>query len=221
MPYYSQSLLSSDIMELMDELAKQYVLSFYDERLRMFGDRPEAVGWTPGGQILRYESLLEIGDMNGKRVLDFGCGKGDFYWYLKGRNIEVSYTGLDINERLIAVAKGKSQGVFFRVLDIEKEELGEEFDYILLCGVFNLKVHGIEETIRSTLRKLFDSCRIGLAFNALSAHDPEKDFQLHYVSPEDLLTFAVNNLSQFASVRQHRTAYDFTMFIYRKPNRCS
>ncbi|MCL4476181.1 MAG: class I SAM-dependent methyltransferase [Nitrospirae bacterium] len=203
----------------MDELAREYVISFYDNALKMFGDRPEAVRWTPKGQFSHYLSLLDIGGcIDGKNILDFGCGKGDFLTFLKEKNIKVQYTGVDINEKLIALAKEKNPDSTFRVFDLEKETLEEDFDYIFLCGVFNLRIQGIDETIRNSLKRLFGHCRLGIGFNALSSHNPKKDFELHYVSPEELFTFAVENLSPFVSLRHDRISYDFTLFIYRDAN---
>lgn len=202
----------------MDELARQYVISFYDRALQMFGDRPEALRWTSKGQILHYESLLDIGKIDGKKVLDFGCGKGDFCRFLEERDIHVHYTGFDINEKFIAMAREKNPGAFFRVLDIGRDTIDEDFDYIFLCGVFNLNFQGIDEMIRGTLRKLFDRCGTGLAFNALSSHNPKKDLELHYASPEDLFTFAIKCLTPFVSLRHDRLYYDFNMFLYRESN---
>lgn len=203
----------------MDELSKEYVISFFDKNLMLHGDRPEAVRWSSTGQILHYQSMLDIGNINGKKILDFGCGKGDFYQFLKDKNIYVEYHGYDINEKLIALAEQKYAETDFRVFDIDKDVLDEDFDYIFLCGVFNLKVERLDEMIKNTLIKLFKHCRIGLAFNALSAHNPERDFELHYTSPENMLGFAVKNLSPYVSLRHDRMNYDFTMFVYREINR--
>ena len=203
----------------MDDLAREYVNSFYTRSLRMFGDRPEAVRWTREGQLMRYRTLLDIGGaIGGSRVLDFGCGKGDFLSFLKERNIAVRYTGLDINENLIALAKQKNPDASFSVFDLEKDTLNEDFDYIFLCGVFNLKVQGIQETIRKTLTTLFPRCRRGMAFNGLSSLTPQKDFELHYLAPEEMLSFAVENLSPFVSLRHDRFSHDVTLFIYRHAN---
>jgi SAM-dependent methyltransferase len=205
----------------MDELSKEYVISFFDKNLMLHGDRPEAVRWSPTGQILHYQSMLDIGDINGKKILDFGCGKGDFYRFLKDKNIHIEYHGCDINGKLIALAKKKFPETDFRVFDIDKDVLNEEFDYVFLCGVFNLKVEGLDEMIKNTLTKLFKHCCIGLGFNALSVHNPKKDFELHYTSPEDMLGFAVKNLSPYISLRHDRMSYDFTMFVYKGTNKFS
>ena len=201
----------------MEELYKEYVISFFDKTLQLNGDRPEAVGWSQKGQQLRFKDLLGIdNDIRGKRVLDYGCGKGDLYQFLKDKNIPVSYTGFDINHNLISLAKSKFPEAEFRVFDIEEERLNEDFDYIFLCGVFNLKVAGIDETVRNVLKRLFERCNIALAFNALSDHCFNKDFQLHYVSPEKILEFALKELSPHACIKEGGNADDFTMFVYKK-----
>jgi SAM-dependent methyltransferase len=202
----------------MDELSKEYVISFFDANLMLHGDRPEAVRWTAPGQVRHYQAMLDIGDIGGARILDFGCGKGDFYQYLKDRGIAVEYTGVDINKKLISAARLKYPDGNFRVFDIDKDMPEAEFDYIFLCGVFNLKVEGLDEVIKDALKKLFAYCRVGLAFNALSAHNPKKDFELNYTSPEEMFTFAVKELSHCVSLRHDRMDYDYTMFVYRKIN---
>ncbi len=199
----------------MDELAKEYVISFFGRNLLLHGDRPEAVRWTAPGQLLHYQCLLDIGPLEGKKILDYGCGKGDFLRFLKDRGISVRYSGYDINEELISLAKQKYPDADFRVFDLDRDELHEDFDYIFLCGVFNLKVPGLDGTIRETLVRLYGRCREGLAYNGLSVHNPKKDFELHYVSPEEMFRFAVRDLSPHVSLRHDRIPYDFTMFVYR------
>lgn len=203
----------------MDELTKEYIISFFNKTLQMHGDRHDAVRWSSTGQIMHYQSLLDIGSIDGKKILDFGCGKGDFYRFLKDRNIDFKYSGFDINERLIALARQKYPDTDFRVFDIDIDILQEDFDYIFLCGVFNLKVEGLEETIKNTLIRLFEHCRIALAFNALSSHCTKKDFELYYVSPEEMFSFAVRNLSPYVSIRHDRMLYDFVMFVYKDINK--
>ena len=202
----------------MDELSKEYVLSFFSRTLRIYGDRPEALRWTPEGQRLRFRCLLDIaGDINGKKILDFGCGKGDFYHFLRERGTTVEYHGYDINENLIALARKKFPECNFRVFDIDRDILSEDFDYIFLCGVFNLKVQGLDDTVKTVLQNLFRRCRIAMAYNALSAHKSGKDYELYYHFPEELFRFAVTHLSPYLALRHDRIPYDFTLFIYRDP----
>ncbi len=201
----------------MESLYKEYVISFFDRELRMHGDRPEAVRWSPRGQALHYECLLDIDEnIEGSRVLDYGCGKGDLYQFLEERNISVDYTGFDINENLISLAKQKYPEAEFRVFDIEAEEMDGDFDYIFLCGVFNLKLKDLDKTIKNVLVKLFRHCRKALAFNALSSDNPKKSVELNYLSPDEMIEFAKNNLSPDVSLAKERIPYDFTMFVRKE-----
>jgi 2-polyprenyl-3-methyl-5-hydroxy-6-metoxy-1,4-benzoquinol methylase len=199
----------------MDELSKEYVVAFFDKNLQLHGDRPEAVRWTSQGQLLHFQSLLDIGSIEGSKVLDFGCGKGDLYQFLKEKGISIDYTGYDINEKLISLARQKYPDGRFRVFDMDKDVIEEDFDYIFLCGVFNLRVSGLDETIRNVLTELFRHCSKGMAFNALSDLNPKKDFELHYTSPDELFRFAALNLSPYVALRHDRLLYDFTLFVYK------
>ncbi len=200
----------------MDLLGKEYTISFYNRSLSMHGDYPEAVNWTPEGQRLRFETMLKIdGEMSGKKVLDYGCGKGDFYQFLKRRNIAVSYSGFDINEMLVSVARKKFPECDFRVFDIDENELDDEFDYIFLSGVYNLKIEGLVETAQRSLSRLFKRCRVALAFNALSSHERKKDTVLQYFHPSEMFDFAVNNLSPYVSLFHDYVPCDFTLFVRR------
>lgn len=203
----------------MDTYSKERLLSFYNFHYKKFGDRPEALRWTPEGQIRRYYALLDIApDLNNRKILDYGCGMADFYRFLKRRGIDVDYTGMDINENFISVARQRYPECRFMVRDIDEEPLDEFFDYIFICGVFNLNVPGVEEDMRNALIELFKFCNEGLALNALSSHTTVKDPELHFTSPEDMLKFALENLSPSVALRHDRIQNDFTLFVYTSYN---
>ena len=198
----------------MDPLGKKELLSFYDRHLKDFGDSPQAVRWTPDGQIRRYETFLQItDDLTGKRILDFGCGKGDFWGFIKGKGISVDYCGVDINENLIELARRKYPEAGFISLDLDETDIGQMFDVIFVCGVFNLRVAGIQESMEHTLRKLFTLCREALHVNVLTYYVPQRTVELFYVKPEEILRFAVTALSRDVTLRHGKE--DLFLSIYR------
>lgn len=70
----------------------------------------------------------------GERVLDLGCGNGRFYENLKNTD----YTGIDVSERLIEIAREKYKGVDFRVasaLDIPFKDF--EFDKVFSLAMLH------------------------------------------------------------------------------------
>ncbi len=201
----------------MDGLTKEYLVSFYTRNLSLHGDRPEAVRWTPEGQRIRYRVILgAVDDINGKKVLDYGCGKGDFLGFLGEMGADVKYAGIDINPDLIALARSKYPGADFRVSDVEDTPLEEDFDISILCGVFNNRVQGVEESMKNVIAGLFERTREVLAVNALSSHARRKDVELNYTSPEELSFFVRDNLTPHLFLRQDYLPGDFTMFIYKR-----
>jgi SAM-dependent methyltransferase len=199
----------------MDALVKEYLLGLYSRGLMLFGDSPAALCWSPEGQRARYSLLAEVApSLDGKKILDYGCGKGDFYAFLRERGNRVDYTGTDINPDMVALASAKYPECAFRVFDIEEKGLAESFDFIVLCGVFNARVEGVEETMKEVIRRLFPHALEGLAVNALSSHAPSKDRELHYVSPEELLDFAIREITPHVALRHDLSPEDFTLFLY-------
>jgi SAM-dependent methyltransferase len=187
----------------MDPYGKREVLDCFGRHLRHHGDAPQAVRWTAQGQRARYEAFLGLcGDLSGRSLLDFGCGKGDFCGFLRGRGVTCAYTGVDIHPDLIDLARAKHPGEEFLARDVEEEPLGRQFDLVIACGVFNLRAGGIQETVEAVLPLLFGCAREALHANFLSARAPRHDVELHYVDPAWLLDFARRRLSPDAVVRE-------------------
>ncbi len=198
----------------MDPLGKKELIQFYDRHLKDFGDTPQATRWTPEGQLRRYETFLRIaGDFSGKKILDFGCGKGDFLGFLKSKGLSVNYCGIDINENLIELAKKKYPRTDFFAMDIEETSLEMEFDIVFICGVFNLRIAGIEESMKNILKKLYKLCRKAIHANFLTYYVPQRDVELFYIKPEDILHFAIMELSRNISLIHEKE--DIYLSVYK------
>lgn len=69
------------------------------------------------------------------KVLDIGCGTGDL---LAATKPEIG-VGIDLSEKVVAIAQQKYPNLQFYSLDVEKitpEQIGiQHFDYIILSGV--------------------------------------------------------------------------------------
>lgn len=201
-------------MKNMDPLGKKELLTFYNRHLKDFGDAPQAVRWTPGGQLRRYETFISVtGDLSGKSMLDFGCGKGDFYNFLKDRRCVPSYCGIDVNANLIALAKSKYPEAEFIALDIDEDDFNCQFDVIVACGVFNLRIAGIEESSRHILKKLFGLCREAMHVNFLAYDTPQRSVELFYVKPEEIRQFAAAELSSSVTLTYDKE--DIFLSVFR------
>src|ERR1700744_4888942 len=66
-----------------------------------------ALGWRErSDQLLRFEILAGIDDLNGRSVLDAGCGYADLYLYLKNCYPEFNtYYGIEQLPEMVSRAK--------------------------------------------------------------------------------------------------------------------
>jgi hypothetical protein len=98
-------------------------------------------------------------------------------------------------------------------LDIDEIEFDKVFDIIFVCGVFNLRLTGFGESMKNVLKKLFRLCKEALFVNLLTYYVPQRNIELFYVKPEDILQFALTELSR--SVTLMNTKEDIYLSIYR------
>jgi len=198
----------------MDEIKKEYLISYYEKRVGLFGKTPAALGWSGTGYLRRYGAALHAGDFEGTSVLDHGCGMGDFYGFLRGKGVRVKYAGMDINRALIGIARERYPECVFRVADIEEEEPEGVFDYTVSCGVFNNRLEDITESAKRVIGILWRHTGKALVFNALSDKSADKDVSLEYYNAGEMLEFG-RSISGRAQVREDLVPGDLFLFLYR------
>jgi hypothetical protein len=67
--------------------------------------------------------------------------------------------------------------------------------------------------MKHILRKLFRLCMEALHVNLLTSYIPQKSAELFYVKPEEILNFAITELSR--SVALQHTKEDIFLSVYR------
>ncbi len=197
------------------DLAQHYRALF-----RLHGDTPQSAQWSDRAtQYRRFEILAEIGDISGKKILDFGCGTGEFASFLAARKVEVQYTGVDIVPEMLEFAQQKYP--HFRFGNFEEFKT-ENFDYIFISGVFNNAIADNRGFYRQQLSECFTLAQEGMAFNMLSTHVDFLSEGLFYEDPAVVLDFAKRKLSPFVTLRHDYRVkpgvipFEFTVYVYRR-----
>lgn len=191
------------------------LLKFYDDASERFGpNNPQGVGWgLPSGQRERFRVLAEIGDLKGSTVLDAGCGFGDLYDYLKAKEITVSYTGIDINPRSIAIGREKYPEARLEVADLMSYK-GEGADYVLSSGALTFKIENHRAIYLGYIEKMYHLSRRGCGFNMLRLGVHADDATYAAYDPMDIYSFCLD-LTPKLVLRQDYLAQDFTIYLYR------
>ncbi|HSS26876.1 MAG TPA: class I SAM-dependent methyltransferase [Usitatibacter sp.] len=197
-----------------------------EEAARWYADRVRAHGYDHRGlgfgrrssQEKRFEALLALGEFDGRRVLDVGCGFGDFLHFLTERGIEADYTGIDICEPMVERCRdrfGDAAGRFL-LADVLEFRPEQPFDYVVASGLFGLDAADAHERLRPTVERLFSLGRTGTAMNFLSTRSPTRADARIYVDPCKALEAGLA-LTPAARVDHTYLPNDFTLYLYPTP----
>jgi len=191
---------------------------WYEDKVRRFGFDHRGLGFrTRSSQEKRFEALLSLGDFDGCRLLDVGCGFGDFLAFLHERGIRPDYTGIDLCEPMVARGRERfGHEATFVDCDVLEYEPTRRFDYVVASGIFGLEAEGARERIGPTVQRMFEWASHGAACNFLSALSPVPVEQRVYVEPVEMLEFALT-LTPCVRLDHSYLPNDFTIHLYRTP----
>ena len=186
----------------------------YEHAFALYGDDPRSCLWDTK-MAFRYEELMNVGNLNGASILDIGCGIGGFYDFcINDKHIcNMSYKGIDVVEGMIELAKTKYPLADFEVHNILETRLNETYDYVILCGIFNVAAD--MQYMNKILLEAFEYCKKGLAFNFISSYVNFREEEISYHNPQDVFSFCVENLSRKIKMNHHYEKCDVSVFVYR------
>lgn len=201
----------------MNDDDREAIIRLYEGRFAEMGRDVRSLGWkSVEDQLLRFQVLADIDDLNGRSVCDVGCGFGDLLPYLRRRFGAVHYEGVDITPSFVEKASELHPGVTFHCLDITKDALERRFDYFLLSGALNFRVPDNEAWTRAMLRTMWDLSDRGVAVNFLTSYVNFERPQNYHHQPGEVLAWA-RELTRWATIRHDYPLWEFTLFMYREP----
>jgi ubiquinone/menaquinone biosynthesis C-methylase UbiE len=156
--------------------SRSEMIDFFRKLLIAHGpNTPQALGWkNQASQEARHRILTrEIAP--GSRVIDFGCGLGDLYVYLKKVGLPVSYQGFDIVHETVKAARRKYPGVKFSTRGSLKGIAPKSCDHIIACGAFTYRV---TRHFNYLLRQLADFTRVARRGFSLDLFDINETNQI-------------------------------------------
>jgi len=165
------------------------IKSFYEHNIGKDMPDHEVLGWeSQEAQNRRFEVLVSNVDIQGKKLLDVGCGLGNLLEFLNKKGIEADYTGVDICDKMIDCVRKKDLNASFHCTDIFKDDSFEEnfFDVVFTSGIFNINLGNNKEFLQKALIKLFSLSNSIVAFNLLHHNSPDREDRFYYFSPDEV-----------------------------------
>jgi SAM-dependent methyltransferase len=186
------------------------------EEFAIHGPTIGAVSWSQASQHKRFEVLAGLGPMQNARVLDVGCGFGDFLSFLGAVDtIPASYTGIDVVSEFVDEARQRHPDATFSVADVVDIPDDPVYDYGVASGIFYLPGSDWMEHVRVTASKMFAICEKGVGLNFLSQFSRRPDGVSYYANPGAVLELLGRQVSNRLVLRHDYLPNDFTVYLYK------
>lgn len=202
------------------------ISKLYNNSAQAYGDSPKAARWADTEtQERRFEVLCAVGDLKTAKVLDFGCNVGHLLRFMRERlDFKGEYVGYDISPLAIleAAENFPFPEVRFKHTNILVDQIPEDFDYVLMSGLFSDPVSDNWALMECILKRLFVHTRKALTFNMFSTRVDYQSKELFYYQPEEVLAFCLDQLSHRVilrhdyRLRQSAGTYEFTVYVYKE-----
>jgi predicted TPR repeat methyltransferase len=188
--------------------------AYFDSLVERYGHNYRGLDYGhPQSQIKRFEVLASVCPLDGKRLLDIGCGFADFADFLRSRYDNVRYTGFDISEQMVRNAR-----LLHPDLDIRRENIltatVDAYDVVTANGIFYLLGDNARPTMQKLIDRMFSIATEAVAFSSLSDVAREQVAGEFYASPSDVLAYC-QSLTPRVVLRHDYHDCDFTVFMYK------
>jgi SAM-dependent methyltransferase len=187
----------------------------YDKSLSEHGESPKALLW--GNYKIaatRYRELVTDLPLDGKTILDAGCGMGDLLPFIYAKATDFKYLGADTNSGFVEIAKKRYEGHEFVVADPFSENIGR-FDVVISSGVLNGNVEDWMEKRKQAITSLFGITNEIFAFNMSGSLKPIPSTPITaFADLQEVFTFCAG-LSPKIILRNHYSNRGFTIIMFK------
>lgn len=200
----------------MNWLNFEHLEEDYDKSLVQFGPGPKALlWWDYRSMAIRFRELVKEVPVDGKYIMDAGCGLGDLLPYLYAKSVNFRYLGFDKKPEFIEYAKKHYEGHIFKVGDPLNHRLGL-YDVVISSGVMNGNVKNWMKQRQKMIANLFDQTGEVLAFNMAGGLRPIPDDSLiAYANPREIFDYC-KTLTKHVKLNTTYLDKDFTITMYKK-----
>ena len=198
----------------------QKIGDYFKNKFEKFGPTPQGEDWNSAeSQEVRFNQLIKVID-SGHRysLIDYGCGYGALYDYLREMGHRFTYQGYDIVKEVIESAQelhSKNSDCDFTY---DEKDL-KPADYVVESGIFNIKMEAKDNEwtahVIKTMERMNSLSLRGMAFNFLTKYsDPEyMRPDLYYPDPCFYFDYCKKNFSKNVALLDDYQLYDFTIIV--------
>ena len=190
---------------------------FFNNRAKEYGADIKTLDWSnQKTQSIRFEVMSEIANLNNKSILDVGCGFADYYTYLKEKDFDIEYKGIDISDEIVSLAKENKKNLDIEVVDILNEKLLQSFDFVFGSGIHYINSGNNYDRMESLLINMFEVANIGIATNFIRSNTDYKFGEHVFTYELDKVIKICDKITPYWQLRTDYLDNDVTLYLYKK-----
>lgn len=194
------------------------ISNYYNNLVTKYGHSSKACDYgQAASQQIKFNVLGGCTDYSRKKVLDIGCGFADYYDFLSNKYEDVDYSGVDISEAMIKIAKKLHPDLNLEVRNVFEVPFERKFDVVSANGIFYLLGKEAWPIMCDFIKKMYDMSEQVVVFNTLSTWADDKVDGEFYADPELTIKFC-KSISPWVTLRHDYHSRDFSVFIYKGRN---
>jgi len=174
-------------------VSRKKIRTHYEHRISPHRESYDILDWSDAAsQQARFEVLAKHVELRGKRLLDVGCGLGDLLTFLRSREMDVDYTGVDLLEKMTTEAGRRNPGGRFICADVfdpaaDQPFEPESFDVVFCSGAFNLNLGNNIQFIPLAARRMLGLSGCCVVFNLLHKRQAAEEERYFHWDPAEVL----------------------------------
>jgi len=206
-------------------------MTIADEQRRLYGELYDRYGDDAralfhndqASQYERFDMLSQcfVRETGTFTVHEIGSALGHFGEYLRERFPLAVFSGSDIYEPFVIASRGRFPSSQFFVRDITESPPAERYDYVVLCGLFNIPGNALRDEwqafVYSMLHAMYRLASKGIGATFLTTYyDPGRERpDLFYQDEHALMDFAARSLSRHFQLDEFGPLYEYCLRVYR------
>jgi len=208
-------------MEEISKKLKEHYARCYSE----YGATGKGVDWgdKDWAADIRQHKMLEVvrhPRQTSVSMLDVGCGYGSLADVIRKENLDIQYTGIDIVSEMIEYAKKRHHS--FKFISGDIFSLNEpKYDYVVCNGILTQKLDAstllMNQYAQDLIRRMYDLCRVGIAFNIMNTHVNFQKDNLYYRNPIEMIGWCASELTPRIRLDcAYKLWYEYTVYLYKE-----